>query len=146
MIRYEIFGYELTWNGSKFTSREQRKKWQQKHSILNWIFRGNYHVLSTFWVELHSEKEILTSKFLIDIFFFDTYLIDLIRKPKHNNRFPIHIVNRDMALPPPGSCLALHWWMVVMIYFQYGLTMICSFHEALLLLVVAFYKFKCYYG
>ena len=146
MIRYEIFGYELKWNGSKFTWREQRKKWQQKHSILNWIFRGNYHGLSTFWVELRSEKEILTSKFLIDIFFFYKDLIDSIRKPKHNNRFPIHIVNRDTALPPPGSCMALRWWMLVMIYFQYGLTMICSLHEALFLLVVTFYKFKCYYG
>ena len=68
MIRYEIFGYELTWNGSKFTWRKQRRKWPQKHSILNLIFRSNY-VLSTFWVELRSEKEILTSKFLIDIFF-----------------------------------------------------------------------------
>ena len=109
MIRYEIFGYQLTWNGSKFTWRKQRKKWQQKHLILNWIFRGNYHVLSTFWVELRSEKEILTLKFLIDIFF-DTDLIDSIRKPKHNNQFPIHIVNLDTALPPPGSCIALHWW------------------------------------
>ena len=43
------------------------------------------------------KKEILTPKFVIDIFF-DKDLIDLIRKPKHNNRFPIHIMNRDPAL------------------------------------------------
>ena len=109
MIRYEIFGCKLTWNGSKFMCRKQCKKWQLKHSILNWIFRGNYHVLSTFWVELRSEKEILTSKFLIDIFF-DTDLIDSIPKPKHKNQFPIHIVNLDTALQPPGSCMALNWW------------------------------------
>ena len=36
--------------------------------FLIWIFRGNYHVLSTFWVDLRSEKEILTSKFFINIF------------------------------------------------------------------------------
>ena len=66
--------------------------------FLIWIFLGNYRVLSTFWVDLRSENEILTSKFLIDIFFFNTDLIDLIRKPNHNNRFPIHIVNWDPAL------------------------------------------------
>ena len=45
------------------------KNGNKKNSFLNWIFRGNYHVLSTFLVDLRSEKEILTSKFLIDIFF-----------------------------------------------------------------------------
>ena len=45
--------------------------------FLLWIFRGNYHVLSPFWVDLRSENEILTSKFLINIFF-ETDLIDSI--------------------------------------------------------------------